>query len=834
MDKLSTFRDASIGLPALQELATHDQWVMWRYKRIEVPGKPVHLTKIPVNANNGANAMTNEARTWASFKKCYDGAVKRGLAGVGYVLNETDGFSGLDLDKCISDDGVIEDWAAEIVALGETYCEISPSKKGLRFFIRGKVEHATKCDPARVELYGNKRFLTVTGYHVEGAPEEINPAPRTIQAVLARVEQFRGEAEKVVGEAREARKLEQEDEPPYIVFTRRQRMEDEAKRRRGEYVGWLKNAPKPAAVAGGNYFRNVNDKACAELGRWVQALFPQAKRSGTGWRVSSKSLGRSLEEDISITAEGIVDFGVADMGDANQGKRTPINLAMEWGGHPDPTSAARWLCEQLSVTPESLGWEDKSGRPEPRRVHQAEDGTWIDTETGEVLSEKTGANGADGDSTMPEHLARVPGVLNDLVEWVMAGAQHPSRVGGLMSALATVATFSGRVWAGPTRAALHLYTAGIGPSGCGKDRVLSSTLKLMIAFDMGQFVFDEPMSQTALMNSISETPLCLSQIDEIGMFFGRILNKRASSFEKGVEASMTKAWSKSFEPLITPRYASRPSVTVFNPAFNCMGVSTPDKFWGALGTDAITSGFLNRWIMFELPVVKRRTPTLTEDEINCAPDHVMMWLAKIYGGGRSRMNGWDANVRDPGFNDPPLVVPWDSRETEKLWDDYAATIQSRFAGSEFEALSPLLARAAENALRVATIYALAENIDAPRVTYEAVQWATGLLSWCADRTASQAVRFMAENENQENANRIKRAMSGFPDMIATRSQLLSKLNNIMRKNDFDNLITMMIDAGQVEELSDEKKKSMSSLKKTRGPKPAIYRLVPEKLNFQAA
>ncbi len=393
--RLPCFRDASIGLPALQELATHDQWVMWRYKRIEVPGKPVHLTKIPVNANNGANAMTNEARTWASFKKAYEGATKRGLPGIGFVLNDTDGFSGLDLDKCISDDGVIEDWAAEIVALGETYCEISPSKKGLRFFIRGKVEHATKCDPARVELYGNKRFLTVTGDHVEGAPDEINPAPRTIQAVIARAEQFRGEAEKVVGEARAARVLEQEDEPPYITFFRKDREEDDAKRARGEYVGWLKNAPRnDNTAAGGNFFRNVNDKACAETNRWAQALFPQAKRSGTGWRVSSKSLGRSLEEDISITAEGIVDFGVADMGDANQGKRTPINLAMEWGGHADPASAARWLCEQMAVTPESLGWKDMASEattPHPELV--TVDGVTINAETGEIVEDAPPAGG---------------------------------------------------------------------------------------------------------------------------------------------------------------------------------------------------------------------------------------------------------------------------------------------------------------------------------------------------------------------------------------------------------------------------------------------------------
>ena len=49
-----------------------------------------------------------------------------------------------------------------------------------------------------------------------------------------------------------------------------------------------------------------------------------------GYRVASVDLDRGLEEDLSIVSSGIVDFGVADMGDALSGKRTPIDLVMEW------------------------------------------------------------------------------------------------------------------------------------------------------------------------------------------------------------------------------------------------------------------------------------------------------------------------------------------------------------------------------------------------------------------------------------------------------------------------------------------------------------------------
>jgi hypothetical protein len=50
----------------------------------------------------------------------------------------------------------------------------------------------------------------------------------------------------------------------------------------------------------------------------------QPHGSNQGWRVSSRSLGRNLE---LRTRDGIVDFGVADMGDFNLGKRTGANFA---------------------------------------------------------------------------------------------------------------------------------------------------------------------------------------------------------------------------------------------------------------------------------------------------------------------------------------------------------------------------------------------------------------------------------------------------------------------------------------------------------------------------
>lgn len=92
----------------------------------------------------------------------------------------------------------------------------------------------------------------------------------------------------------------------------------------------------------------LNSYALDHLDLWVPRLFPAATKSKQGYRVSSAALGRNLEEDISFTRDGIVDFGVHDMGDPNQGRRTAIDIVEEWN-RCDFEAAVRWLCQALGL-----------------------------------------------------------------------------------------------------------------------------------------------------------------------------------------------------------------------------------------------------------------------------------------------------------------------------------------------------------------------------------------------------------------------------------------------------------------------------------------------------
>jgi hypothetical protein len=306
----------------MNELRNYPQFVAWAYVQKTDKAKP---DKVPLDPHTGKKAAVNAPATWGTYQEAEGFAVCEGLPGVGFVLTEDCPIAGYDLDDCRDPKtGEFDPWAREILDRAETYAELSPSGTGVRIFTLTRPEKAVCHKPSGVEVYRTGRYLTVTGHHIAGTPDEIRSSPGTLATLLARVE-----ADKAARHMQEIRAF-------------------------GSSTKAISSTPK---LTGNDFFRGVNDQALDHLDTWVPALFPQAKRTTEGgYRVSSSSLERSLQEDISIHRDGVVDFGVHDMGDPQCGRRTAIDLLIEHGSAADAVQAAHWLCERMGVDPAALGW----------------------------------------------------------------------------------------------------------------------------------------------------------------------------------------------------------------------------------------------------------------------------------------------------------------------------------------------------------------------------------------------------------------------------------------------------------------------------------------------
>jgi hypothetical protein len=122
--------------------------------------------------------------------------------------------------------------------------------------------------------------------------------------------------------------------------------------------------PETPAPTSESFFKEVNQLALLRLTTWVKPLFGEKVkfyRNTGAWRITSKALGRNLEEDLSISQRGVWDYGT-------EKASSPIDLVMEYGPRKssfiETTSpdAALWLCERMGIVPEALGWGNRERR----------------------------------------------------------------------------------------------------------------------------------------------------------------------------------------------------------------------------------------------------------------------------------------------------------------------------------------------------------------------------------------------------------------------------------------------------------------------------------------
>lgn len=151
--------------PALKAIPRWSPWrASWNIKR----GKWDKIPQLASNLDYGVS--TAKPDKWVTFDQAmsaFDGAKS---AGLGFCMTGIKGLVAIDLDNCLG-----ETWAQEIIALVNSYTEISPSGKGYRIFALSEVDQDWTNHERGIEVYAGHeaRFLTVTGEVLNGSPSDL-------------------------------------------------------------------------------------------------------------------------------------------------------------------------------------------------------------------------------------------------------------------------------------------------------------------------------------------------------------------------------------------------------------------------------------------------------------------------------------------------------------------------------------------------------------------------------------------------------------------------------------------------------------------------------------
>lgn len=175
------------NIPAL--LKSSCRFCVWKFEK-----RNGQKTKMPYNPANGDRAKINDPHTFADFKTTLVSYAMGGYDGIGVAVGN--GIGAFDIDKCIREDGTLNDTAASVLSIFPTaYVERSPSGKGLRGFfcvpedyVFDKTVYYINNRRAGLEVYmpgATNRFVTVTGdVYRAGEPEGEIPNDETAMTTL--------------------------------------------------------------------------------------------------------------------------------------------------------------------------------------------------------------------------------------------------------------------------------------------------------------------------------------------------------------------------------------------------------------------------------------------------------------------------------------------------------------------------------------------------------------------------------------------------------------------------------------------------------------------------
>lgn len=139
-------------------------WLVWRFEQKTEGGKP---RKVPYYTGGGRRVGTQgspeDRAKLTTFDAALNAAIRGGFDGVGLVLLPEFNLIALDFDDCLEHMPAIESLVAG------TYAEFSPSGKGVRAFMRGRLPDAkdTRHAAFGVEVFSEKGYVTFTGNRLQ-------------------------------------------------------------------------------------------------------------------------------------------------------------------------------------------------------------------------------------------------------------------------------------------------------------------------------------------------------------------------------------------------------------------------------------------------------------------------------------------------------------------------------------------------------------------------------------------------------------------------------------------------------------------------------------------
>ena len=350
-------------------------------------------------------------------------------------------------------------------------------------------------------------------------------------------------------------------------------------------------------------------------------------------------------------------------------------------------------------------------------------------------------------STGEDRLTYVPGLVGDIIEWIVATSMLPNRMMALGVALAVVGGLISRKVLGPSNSMTHLFTVLLAPTGAGKQDPMQRGRELIAAVveeDAGLIIGDTTwQSAPGIEKMLDECPVRICFVDEVGDELGKINSTTGNPFVSATTGLLKKIYNGR-EYIQTGRTKHAPGVIIHQPAYNLVCAATPGRFWSGLGGGDLESGVVNRFLI--LPVMD--TPT---GKLRVVPYETLKpprWLVEEL----RKLPRWKLeplNVLDIAFStkdDKPIIKwsevdnwihqTWDSQEVCDVW----LAASNAMLEEKNEKKQWIGKRGGEHAIRA--VSSIVAGCDRTNITMQDVTWGLAVASRSIDVAYEGAQKFL--------------------------------------------------------------------------------------------
>jgi len=390
---------------------------------------------------------------------------------------------------------------------------------------------------------------------------------------------------------------------------------------------------------------------------------------------------------------------------------------------------------------------------------------------------------------IPEHLFRVPGLIEQVMDFTLANAPYPNVGLAFCGAMALQSYLAGRKVCDTGDLRPNIYLLALASSGTGKD--FPRKVNARVLFEIGHVAAlgDKFASGEGIQDALARTPAMLFQNDEMDGVLRQINLDRENKRESIPNILLTLYTTADGVYPIRVKAGQKEAASIDQPHLTLFGTATPQYFYEALSQRMLTNGFFARLIIVD---IGQRGQGQTPGSARHLPESILQtarWWAEYQPGSRK------ANLL--GVHPEPKPVPY-TPEADQAIKDLQRQTEAEYDQAHArndEVAKVAWSRTTENASKLALLYACSENHEDPVIGLPAVQWAREFAMHQTRRQLFLASSYVAENPFHAECLKLIRKLREAPSQELPHSVLLKRMK--MKTKDFKELVETLVQRGDV-------------------------------------